>query len=424
MPPLGGNWKQGSFVVTGNGGDFRVDKPADAASPADWWATQGEHIYSRKYSQDWPLVLRFHHDALEADMIGYCEGLGLILWAFQPREFLRRADHLQVGPDRTVNGRTFATLVATPDWLVRPLFLENRTSFPFCHSTMCSWAEHKPVVTYFVDAEKGMIAGAEFVYMTCLRDSDRDWHAGGKPSGLSIVCLAAELGRTPTGGFFPASIVAEVLEKDAVVRRSTLTVSLADAEVAWTPVVLPATKRAIDAWPSYRVEVYEERIRQGDLDHANLLGLARALAFERDVRRGMDVLLEAVTNLQKDPALTPAAFAGIDWDYGFVVYDLLRYGSPADVAELWSRVPRTRTWADIVNRGIDLYHRFLPEEKEAHAALTETFQREFLDAERVAEERAALETYARVLRARAASARTDAMRLRLEKLAGEVEIAK
>jgi len=58
-------------------------------------------------------IFRFHHDAFEAGMLGYCEGLGLLLWSFQPGEYLRRADKMAVGADRRLNGGTYKTLVAT-----------------------------------------------------------------------------------------------------------------------------------------------------------------------------------------------------------------------------------------------------------------------------------------------------------------------
>jgi hypothetical protein len=149
--PPEGYWKEGTYTVEGIAPVFRIEKPADQSSPADWWHKDGENIFARAFCDDWHNVWRFHHDALESGMLGYAEGLGLVLWAFQPADHLRRAENLEQGEDLVINGTSYKTLIATPNWIKNPLFLENRTHYPFNHSTILSWAQLKPVIIYYID---------------------------------------------------------------------------------------------------------------------------------------------------------------------------------------------------------------------------------------------------------------------------------
>lgn len=370
-PPEPGYWASGTYAISAQGNAFRIEKAADEAASADWWQKDGEQTYARAWSEDWPTIWRFHHDAFEAGMLGYPEGLGVLLWAFNAAEYLRRADHLELGEDREVAGRVYKTLVATPSWVKVPLRLENRTAYPFEESTLASWATLRPVVTYFVEPSSGLVAGASFVYHRVLRSGPKDWTAGSKPSGLAITCFAEEVGRTAGGTAYPTRIVGEVRDGDTLLRRTVLAVRLGAPESV-PALALPAGKRKIDPWPKYRPEVYRAWLDRGDTDHANRLGLAASLAFEgTDVAAAEAAMLDAVAALETDASLERETFGGIDWELGFALYELFWRHSDAALVTFWDTVPRTDTWLDIVNRAADLHGTYRGTEHERTALVRE-----------------------------------------------------
>ncbi len=378
-PNGAGFWAQGTFALQVAGASFVVEKPKDDASPADWWFRDGEHLYSRAWSVDWPTIWRFHHDALEADMLGYCEGPGLLLWAAAPGEYLRRGDRLVLGEDRVIAGKTRKTLVATPEWIARPLFLENRKSYPFNHSTLLTWAVHRPVVTYLIDPESDSIVGAEFAYYDCLRDNPDDWNAIARPNGIVVTCMAEALAELEAGVQVPTKITGEVFADGKLLRRTVLEVALAAPPAALTFPSLPAGKRMIDPWPFYRSEVFVQMAERGELNHANLLGLARAFAFEKRIQEARNCMLQTVAELEGDATLAGETFGGIDWELGFALREYFRWGSDADVLSLWNSLPRSPLWRTIMTRGIALEREFEPEAKERVAALQTLFNQAFLE---------------------------------------------
>lgn len=373
-PKEAGFWPGGTYEIQAIGPDFRIDKPADAASAEDWWQKRGEHIYSRAFSQDWVTCWRFHHDALEADMIGYAEGLGLLLWAFAPGEYIRRADYLDV--ELRDSGRQ-ALLVATPAWIRTPPYLQNRKYYPFESTTFESWATLRPVVRYRIDLTRNMVFAAEFVYYKVTRDNPKDWRPGAQPSGLVVSCRALTVARNSSGTWYPRRIVAQVREGETLVREVSLEVSLGDPPAALPPPPLPPDKRHLYPWPPYRPEVFREFARLEGPDHANRLGLARALAYEGDMESAVPALFEVVSKLEEDSTLSRETFGGIDWELGFAVYECLGRFDEDRVAAFWNEVPRTSTWSAILARAVDLYRQYRPKQVEKIATLMDVYGETF-----------------------------------------------
>ena len=393
-------------------------------SEADWWRKKGEHIFSRKYAYGWPVIWRFHHDALEADLVGYAEGLGLILWSFRPGEYLRRSENLERGEDLPLNGRIYPTLVSTPDWIKRPPFLKNRKHYPFNESTMMSWAQKKPVVTYFIDTGKGAVAAAEFAYFDIERSSTGDWYAEAKPSGTAIFSIVEEFGRTKEGGWYPRAVNSEVTRKGELARRTFLTVE-ADPDPKALPVLsLPPDKRMLDPWPLYRPEAFRcLRRLEGD-NHANRVGLARALCYEGDLVKGERALFEAVSAMEADRRLSPSTFGGIDWEFGFAVYELFWKSDDAQIEAFWEKTPRSSTWKAILARAVLLYQKYRPREKRKLDVILAGFESTFDERERTRAERTTWELYLECLleeREKAAETKDQKRVSELERLIREVE---
>lgn len=373
-PGEAGFWPSGAYEIRAVGPDFRIEKPADDASAEDWWQKRGEHLYSRAFSEGWVTCWRLHHDALEADAIGYAEGLGLLLWAFAPGEYIRRADHLEA--QRTASGAQ-AVLVATPGWIRTPPYLQNRKYYPFESTTFESWATLRPVVRYRVDLVRKMVFAAEFAYYKVTRDNPKDWSPGAQPSGLVVSCRAQTVSRNSSGTWYPRRIVAQVREGETVVREVSLEVSLGDPPDALPPPALPPDKRRLDPWPHYRPEVFREFARLEGPDHANRLGLARALAYEGDAESAVPAIFETVSKLEEDARLSRETFGGIDWELGFAVYELLGRFEEDGVIAFWNAVPRTSTWSAILARAVDLYRQYRPKQVEKIATLMDVYGETF-----------------------------------------------
>jgi hypothetical protein len=388
-PRQSGFWPQGTYTIVAVEGAFRIEKPADPTSPDDWWQKDGEHLYSRVGTVNSPMVQRLHTDALEADLIGYAEGLCLLLWAFDPGEYLRRAELLEISE----SPEGAPELKAKPFWVARPFHLQNRKHYPFDQSTLESWADLRPVVTYKVDPQRGAISAAEFVYHKPVRKSTGDWTAETKPSGLVVACVVEEFGRTPGGTWYPTRTSAEVRKDETLIRRTALEIRLDDRPATLAPVELPVEKRHLDSWPHYRPEVFEAFIGREGRTHANLVGLARALCFDGRLADGEQTLLEAVSALERDRRLSPETFGGIDWELGFAVYELLWRFSEEEVTAFWNRVPRTSTWAAILSRAVDLYRQFRPKESAKIAVLLDNFGQTFEKARRERAEKTMWENY-------------------------------
>ncbi len=423
-PGAAGRWARGEYVLRAAAREFTIEKPADAASGADWWWRFGEHIVARKYAADWPFIWRLHHDALEADMLGYCEGLGLVLWALQGAEYLMRAENLTVEGTRDVGGVACRVLVATPEWIRRPPFLQNRTHFPFNHSTMLSWAALRPVIAYAVDADAGLVRAAEFTYYDVGRSGPDDWHAVPRPSGVTVRCAAEDVAQNEHGTWYPTRIQAHVHNGDRVVRTTRLAIRLGPVPPSPDGPRIPEGKRMLDYWPLYRPEAFEAFIADEGRTHANLVGLARSLCYEGAMAAGEGAMREAVANLEADRTLLPATFGGIDWELGFAVYELFWRFDEADVQAFWNRMPRTATWSAILARAVDLYQQYRPAEAGKMRPLLAEFEGDLGTRRKRLAERAQWELYRRCLAEdiEAARERNDRAALSsLSQLQAEVE---
>ena len=378
-PPDGdGYWKQGVTSIRGFGTDFRIATAAMNTTDGDWWQKQGEHVFARKFCDDWSSVWRFHHDALEAGMLAYTEGVGLLLWAFQGAEYLRRAERLAVGEDAEIDGWACRTLIATPDWVTREYWLENRRQYPFNHSTMCSWATLRPIITYFVDRELGVIIAAEFAYLHCHRSHPKDWKPVAAPNGIRVVCVADQLDATEGGTLYPSRIRGEVFEGKTRSRTLVAHVNILPAPQAALELSLPAEKRTLDPWPQYRPEVYEAFVSRGEVDYAVGVGYARALAYEKRLNEAANAFLGTVMSLEADAQIAYETLAGIDWDVGWALYEYFRWSSDDDLFRLWARIPRTSLWRSISARGLAMYRQYFGEDAERIEALHDQFNAAFL----------------------------------------------
>ncbi len=398
-PSMDGFWKSGTYNIKGGAGDFRIEKPEDNLSAPDWWQKEGENIYARAFSNDCHSIWRFHHDALETDMLGYCEGLGLLLWAFQPTEYLRRAENLEIGTDREINGKSYKTLVATPNWIKTPLFLENRSHYPFNHSTIISWANLKPVITYFVDPDLDTIIAAEFVYYNCYRSHPKDWKTVAKPGGLVIFCMAEELAQTGNGTWCPTKITGEVYQDEDLVRQTNMNIKLGETATSINAPTLSEKKRMIDPWPLYRSEVYKNTTLNGVGGHADFTGLAQALCYEKADREAESALFNAVSGLEEDFKLAPSTFGGIDWELGFALYEIFWRYNEQDLEDFWKRAPRTSTWSAILARGVKLYQKYRPKEAERIESLLDFYYVNFEEDQIAQIEKEMLEDYRTLLQA-------------------------
>jgi len=384
--------RRGKYRITVAGPNFLIERQENE-STVEWWRKEGEHIYSHKYTKQWPVVWRFHHDALEADLLGYAEGLGFILWCFEPGEFLRRSENLERGPDSPVNGKVYATLIATPDWIKEPPFLQNRKHYPFNHSTMMSWASLKPVVTYFVDTDKGLITAARFTYYDVGRSGPADWHAQPKPSGTVIFSVVSGFARGEGGSYYPRHITSQVFKKGRLLRSTDLTVEADSTPRPLPPLSLPGNKRKLDPWPLYRPQGFRYLIGIEGENHANRVGLARALCYEGDLAVGEKALLRAVEALEADPNLTASTFGGIDWELGFALYELLWRFDESEIEGFWRRIPPTPTWKAILARALSLYKQYRPEEIRKIRIILDEFEGTFDKRDRARAERSSWELY-------------------------------
>jgi len=363
------SWSGGAAYLSGRGADFVLES-LSGGNPVEWWQKTGGTIYAEAFCDSWPVVWRFHHDALEADMLAYAEGLGLILWAFNPGEYLRRADHLEKGEEVQIGGKTYSTLIATPSWIAAPLHLQNRTHYPFNESTLRSWAEFRPRIIYYVDRERRVVAGADFIYFAVQRSGPKDWYAKAAESGLLVRCFADRLAQDPRGTWYPAEGWCRVLQGEKVLREGTFSFKLKDPPAELLFHTLPSDKRRCDPWPPYRSEVYLSWLQAGEVNHANRFGLAIALAYEGRVPEAEKALYDAIEALLADKEnLLPETFGGLDWELGLALYELFWRYNDAQLDSFFEWMPKNDAWYDVLRRACYYYERWRRDEPERISAL-------------------------------------------------------
>jgi hypothetical protein len=150
----------------------------------------------------------------------------------------------------------------------------------------------------------------------------------------------------------------------------------------------------VDSWPKYRSSVYEKWLGSGDLDHANRLGLAVALAFEgADLPKAEAAIGEAIAALERDGSLEPDTFGGIDWELGFAVYELFWRYADQDAASVWSAFPPTSTWSAVLAKAVNLYQEYCPEDSERISTLLSGYEASYESRKREALQARLLEEY-------------------------------
>ena len=99
-PPPGGEKfnKTTRLIFFGKQNEFHLERIDSEDNPVEWWHKNEGYLYASKILETLPFITRWSStEALESDMISYGEGLGLILWTFQPAYFLRSSQHLALG---------------------------------------------------------------------------------------------------------------------------------------------------------------------------------------------------------------------------------------------------------------------------------------------------------------------------------------
>ncbi len=369
--PEGSAWhERGSLTLSQAGGDFELRRPGEDGG--EWWRKAGDYFYSSHMLQVLPFTTRYRAaEALEADMIAYGEGLGLLLWALSPGHYLRRAEHLEAGRPAEARGRTFYPLIATPDWIARPPTLPDKPWYPYQDSTLASWAEHAPRITYYVDPATYRIEGARMEYHKVSRSHPGRWTAGAAPAHIALEAWVKRWGTAGDGIALPVEIEGECYFGEELRRRVVLRVreaSVASGGLSELSALLPEPgRRPYEGWPPYRSEVYRERIRSGADDYANRVGLIGALAFEGDLQATLEELKRLLLAFEADSALVPESMGGIDWHLGVAVYEILQRPESPECAALWRDFPPTEPFSSILARAVDFYARWHRAEDAARA---------------------------------------------------------
>lgn len=374
-PPEGseGFWPKGTSALAVAGVDFELERLAEDGRRLEWWRKAGEHFYASRLLEALPFTTRWRAaEALESDIIAYGEGLGLFLWALRPGEFLRRAEHLEARGAVHAGGRTFLALVATPDWIARPPTLPDKPWYPYHDSTLSSWAEHTPVITYYVDPATYRIEGARMEYRGVTWSHRGRWTAGAAPPRLVLEAWVKRWAVFAEGIALPAETESACTVGDELRRRVRLVVREASvAEGVLSPLsdLLPEPgRRPYEGWPPYRSEVYRSRIEAGAGDYANRVGLVRALAFEGDLAGALAELKALLNAFESDKALLPESLGGIDWHLGIAVYEILQRPESPECAALFRDFPPTEPFSSILARAVDFYARWHRAEDEARVA--------------------------------------------------------
>ena len=358
-PAEGQTVRSAQLRLSGQGADVRISRLDAEGTEVEWWSKTGEYLYSSRLGELLPFLTRWHAiEFLESGALAYGEGLGLVLWAMQPGEFLRRAPHLEAAEAVRVNGKVYQPLVAPPDWVVNPPTVLGRTYYPYNHSTLIDWGGLSPQITYFVDTVTGRIDGAVLEYFKVLRSHRGIWTAVPEPSGARLESWVEQWQETPQGLAIPARIEAVYAVGDAIVRRTALSVRHETAAPPFTPYTPEPGRRPYEPWPPYQSAVYQGRIDAGRVDYASRVGLVNALAFEGDLAAALGAFKALLDDLVSDSELLPESTAGIDWHLGLALYEMLQQPASPECAALWTDFAPREPFIGILGRAVDFYARW------------------------------------------------------------------
>jgi len=383
-PPPEGEafWQKAKLKLYLHGKDFHLSRLDGEGKEVEWWHKEGRYLFSSRmqdffqFNLRWPAV-----EAFESGFLAYGEGLGLILWAFVPEDYLKRAENLEFAEDQEIDGKTYRVLRATPSWIKDPPTLPNRRYHPNNQAKLMSWAIHWPVVTYFVDEAEGRICGATFEYFDVTRSHPGKWNVGWAPRDEVLEAWVREWGTTGDGVVFPTKIEGQYVLKGKVVRRLVLRISEVTApgeEIEFPPLEIDRNRRPYEEWPPYRSSVYRERIAEEGKDYANWVGLINALAFEGDFKEVISELKALLSAFEKDQELVPESLWGIDWHLGYALYEILQHHEEPQFEALWRDFPPEEPYKGILARAVDFFGRWhLSEDNDLAAELFQRFQNQF-----------------------------------------------
>jgi len=290
--------------------------------------------------------------------------------AFQPGEVLRRAQNLAVGEPVQVDGRTYDTLVATPDWITTPATLPARPYYPFNESVLISWAELSPVATYFVNPLTRRIDGAAFAFYRAVRSHAGVWTVIPTPKDEKLEAWVTEWAVNGSGVPIPCRIDGRYTAGEKTVRHTLLTVREESAETA--PYVAPAierNRRQHESWPPFQSAVYRAWIASGQADYANRTALVNALAFEGALAETLAELKTLLRDIGADAELIAESTGGLDWHLGMALYEILQHPGTVEEQALWTDFEPAEPFVSILARAIDFYGRWRRAEDAAIADL-------------------------------------------------------
>jgi len=349
--------REGRVSLAGKGDRFYLSHLNENGDIEEWWQKEGSYLYSSRMNELLPFVTRYPaQQALESGMLAYGEGLCLVLWAFNPEEYLRRSEDLKLGDLVQVDSHTCRTLISTPNWIKEPATLPTRHYFPYNESKLRSWASFTPVVTYFVNPQTYRIEGAVFTFYTFERSHPGRWTVIPEVSGERFETWVLKWSDTPFGTI-PSEVEGFYFVGDELKRH--LLISIApDTGAEFKPLSLPRGRRQYEPWPPFSSAVYRQRIASGNKDYANRVGFINALAFEGKLSEALQEFKSLLADFNGDSDLVPESLGGIDWHLGFALYEILQNPEAPENRALWTEFEPREPYIGILGRALDFFARW------------------------------------------------------------------